>query len=344
MLISGCETEESLIISSPSISVSQGAVGKEQKKEIKDSEWLPNRIVPLTASDWERSVDENDKYIFILTGYKTIMQIDKKTKEFMPVIRCKKEDNIYFLIAEEDYLYYQLNDNAIYQYDLLTRSTKQIYYTEKDSIFGMQVYKNNIYLYLSGLIISKLNPETKKQEKLVEGVVNPVFVDNELYFKKKSNKTTIYSFDLDVRDKRVVRKSKNSKEKRFHDLFLYNGKLYYTVSGKQWQICMLSERGKDTVILSLKPDKKWDFLDYPHYVYSRDKDTLYYVYAYGNSNYLNFYKNGKNKKMKLPEDYLEKGCVCNGYFFYQGEKDEEYYCAYVRISDIINDSANVESK
>lgn len=95
MLISGCETEESLIISSPSISVSQGAFGKEQKKEIKDSEWLPNRIVPLTASDWERSVDENDKYIFILTGYKTIMQIDKKMKEFMPVIQCKKEDNIY---------------------------------------------------------------------------------------------------------------------------------------------------------------------------------------------------------------------------------------------------------
>lgn len=197
---------------------------------------------------------------------------------------------------------------------------------------------------MSGLIISKLNPETKKQEKLVEGVVNPVFVDNELYFKKKSNKTTIYSFDLDVRDKRVVRKSKNSKEKRFYDLFLYNGKLYYTVSGKQWQICMLSEKGKDTVILSLKPDKKWDFLDYPQYVYSLDKDTLYYVYAYGNSNYLNFYKNGKNKKMKLPENYLEKGCVCNGYFIYQGEKDEEYYCAYVRISDIINDSANVESK
>lgn len=336
IFISGCDAKESAIISSPAISVSQGAaIGKGQKKEIKNSNWLPDGIVPLTASDWQKSVDENKRYIFILTGDKTIMQIDKKTKQSITVVQCKKNDIIYFLIAEEDYLYYQLNDNAICQYDLSTGNTKQIYYTEnkQDSILGMQVYNNDIYLYMGGLIISKFDCKTKKQEKLLEGAVNPVFIDNVLFFRKKRNKITIYCLDLDTREKRVIRKSQNIKKKRFHDLFQYKGKFYYTVSGKQWQICEYSEKGKDKVILSLEPDKTWDFLDYPHYVYSRDKNSLYYVYAKGDNIYLSFYGNRANKGMKLPKDYLEKGCVCNGYFFYQGEKEEKYYYTYVKIND-----------
>lgn len=340
ILISGCNARETSVTSAPAISSSEGAViATDQKEETGKAEWLSEKITPIKASDWEKAVDENKRYLFILEGEKTIVQIDKKTKKSTPVVQCKKKDTIYFLIAEEDNLYYQLNDNAIYQYNLSTGKEKQIYHTEKepDSIFGMQVYKNDIYLYRCGLIISKLDQKTEKQEKLLENVSNPIFIDNKLFFMKHRDVTTIYCLDLNTGKKETVRKLKN--KMRFGNLFQYKGKLCYTVFGDQDQICMMSERGKNTVLVKEQPKQ----VLYP--VYSREKDTLYYICeedtkTKGDVVYLGIYKKGKNRKIQLPEDYDERGCVCNGYFFYtgwiqndEGEEEKEYYCAYVNIKD-----------
>lgn len=342
VLISGCDAKEVPVTSAPAISSSEGAVvATDQKVETKKTktkkvEWLPEEIQPIMASDWEKSVDENEQYLFVLAGERTIVQIDKKTKESVTIVKGKKKDTIGFLIVEEDNLYYMLNERVIYQYNLSTGKTEQIFRTDEnpDSIFGMQIYKNDIYIYRCGLIISKLDPKTKKQKKLLENVGDPIFVDNKLYYRKHRHKETIYCLDLNTGKKEVVRKSENLEKERFEELFLYKGKLCYISSGEKEQICMLSEQGRDTVLVSMEPEC---FLSY---VYSQDDDILYYDCIKGDKAYLYLYEDGEKERIQLPEDYCMRGCVCYGYFFYMGctqnhdeEEDTEYFDAYVRVND-----------
>lgn len=342
IFISGCSAKESSIISSPAGSVSQGAILDKRQKTEKNADWLPDKIVPFIASDWQKAIDENKNYLYILDGQNVIVQIDKKTRESVPVVQCKKEDIISFLIAEDEYLYYQINENAIYRYDLLKGNSKQIYYTEeRDSIFGLQVYKNNTYLYQSGLIISKFNPKTKEQKILLENVIDPIFVDNKLFYMKRRDVSTIYSINLETEKKETIRKLKNKKKKRFGNLFQYNGKLCYTIYGDQGQICMLSDQGRDTTLVKAEPEQ----IMYP--VYSREKDTLYYIcqkdiHTDGDRAYLGIYKEGKNREIQLPKDYKERGCVGNGYFFYEGcdqneGGEDDYYCTYINIKNYLKD-------
>ncbi len=341
LILQGCKSEktretmsEDELIASPESDTLNDIT---DKKDGKQPDWLDQKISANSTNEWSKAIDENKQYIFILTVNNEIIKVDKNTKKSTVIVTCEKEnDEIYFLNATEEMLYYQMNDLELYQYNLADGKTTKIFVSERDvdSIFGMQIYKDNMYLYMSGLRICKFDLKTKKTEEMVENVSDAVFFGDKLFFTRRE-RNNIYCLNLENNKEQIVRQ----KKKEMRNLFIYKDKLCYSLSGKKRQIYACSLKGQDKLLISLKENQVWNICDSYTYVYSHDKDTLYYVYEEEDNFYLCTYtgKQGKgNIKMQLPEDYVRSGCVCDGYFFYQGStkdgKDELSYYKYAKLT------------
>lgn len=181
----------------------------EQPQKKNALEELSGEIGCCKASDWEKKIDEDERYIFVLTKYKStksILRIDKDTNERICIAKAPKDSFINFLYVYAKKLYYVMSSRKLYQYNLTTGETKLIY-SAKEDIFGMKIYKDNIYLYECGLGISRLDPETNKKKKLLEdNVSHAVFYNNELYYIKRRYEEKIRCLDLDSGRDVVARK------------------------------------------------------------------------------------------------------------------------------------------
>lgn len=343
LILQGCKSEKTperisedeLIVSSESDAITD----ETNKKDGKQLNWLEQKISANSTNEWSKAIDENKQYIFILTTNNEILKIDKNTNKSTVIIECENEhDDIYFLNATEEELYYQMNDREIYQYNLVNEKTTKVFASEcdVDSIFGMQIYKNKMYLYMSGLRICKFDLKTKKTEEMMEDVSDAVIFDDKLFFTKR-RRNNIYCLNFENNQCEIVRR----KKKKMRNLFIYKNKLCYSLGGKKQQIYAYSLKGQDKLLISLKANQAWNICDSYTYVYSYDKDILYYVYLEDGNSYLCTYKGKKGKgnvKMQLPEDYVRNGCICGGYFFYQAStkdgKNELGYYKSVLIDDM----------
>ncbi len=288
-------------------------------------EELSGEIGRCNASGWEKKIDENEQYIFVLIKEESIIRIDKDTNEKICIVKAQKEGDINFLCVYKEVLYYVMNLRELYRYDLTAEETKQIYavkdYTGVDDIFGIQIYKDNIYLYECGLGISRLDPETNKRKKLVgDNVSHGVFYNNKLYYIRRRYEEEIRCRDLDSGKDEIVRKSEDEEKKLYIELFTYRDQLCYVMAGEQWQICILEESEEDMQLFSLEKDQIWC----QDRIISYDEKSLYYVYEQEEQSWLCCYDDGKKFEMKLPEDYREGGYVCEGYFLYSTNESEEY--------------------
>lgn len=285
-------------------------------------EELSGEIGRCNASGWEKKIDENEQYIFVLIKEKSIIRIDKDTNERICIVKAQKEGDIDFLCVYKEELYYVMNLRELYRYDLAAEETKQIYavkdYTGVDDIFGIQIYKDNIYLYESGLGISRLDPETNRTKKLVgDNVSHGVFYKNKLYYIKRRYEEEIRCLDLDSERDEAVRKPEDEEKKSYIELFTYRDQLCYVMAGQQ--ICILEECEEDMRLFSLEKDQIWcgRIINY-------DENLLHYVYTREDRSWLCCYDDGKKFEMKLPEDYREGGYVCDGYFIYSTSESEDY--------------------
>jgi hypothetical protein len=340
LILQGCRSEkiperiseDELIVSSESDAITD----ETNRKDGKQLDWLEQKIRANSTNEWSKAIDENKQYIFILTTDNQILKVDKHTKKSTVIIECENEHDIFFLNATEEELYYQVDDLEIYKYNLVNGKITKVFASERDvdSIFGLQIYKNKMYLYMSGLRICKFDLKTKKTEEMMENVSDAVIFDDKLFFIKRK-KNNIYCLNLENNKSEIVRR----KKEKMRNLFIYKNKLCYSLSGKKQQIYAYSLKGQDELLISLKANRVWNICDSYTYVYSYDKDILYYVYEEAGNSYLCTYTGKKgNVKMRLPEDYVRNGCICSGYFFYQAStkdgKNELGYYKSVLIEDM----------
>lgn len=335
-ILQGCKYEKSL----ESISEGETVVSSEadslndimdmtNNKDEKQLEWLDEKIYGETTDEWSKSIDENKQFIFILTMENKILKVDKENKRSTVIINNenKPEEEIFFLKATEEKLYYQVNNTEIYQYNLANEKITKIFESERDvdTIFGMQIYNNNMYLYMCGLVVCELDLKTKEKKELIENAGNAVFYDGKLFFIKKGGDKYIYCLNLENDKIEIARELKN--KMKFFNLFIYRNGLCYVLTGEKQQIYAYSLKGQDKLLISLKAHQVWNVCDPSPYVYSYDNDTLYYVYDEDDNFYLRAYtgkKEDRDIKLQLPEDYVRNGYICSGYFFYQAcIKDKE---------------------
>ena len=311
----------------------------EQPQKKNALEELSGEIGCCKASDWEKKIDEDERYIFVLTKYKStksILRIDKDTNERICIAKAPKDSFINFLYVYAKKLYYVMSSRKLYQYNLTTGETKLIY-SAKEDIFGMKIYKDNIYLYECGLGISRLDPETNKRKELVDdNVSHAVFHNNKLYYIKRRYEEKIRCLDLDSGKDVVVRKLED-KEKKSHyaELFTYRDQLCYVLAGQQRQIRILGEKGEDSLLFSLEKDQvwRWELIDHFDRIINYDENLLYYVYTKEEQSWLCCYDEGEKFQMKLPEDYWEGGYVCDGYFFYNTSQSRGYISKCVPLNN-----------
>lgn len=334
-ILQGCKYEKSLesnpegetAISSEADSLND-IMDMTNNKDEKQFEWLDEKISVHTPDEWSKSIDENKQFIFILTKENKILKVDKENKRSTVIINNenKREEEIFFLKATEENLYYQVSDTEIYQYNLVNEKITKIFESERDvdSIFGIQIYNNNMYLYMSGLVICEFDLKTKEKKELIENVGNAVFYDNKLFFIKKGGDKYIYCLNLGKNKIEIARELKNKME--YVNLFVYGNRLCYVLDGKKCQIYAYSLKGQDKLLISLKANQVWNPYNRSPYVYSYDKDTLYYVYEEDDNSYLCAYtgkKGAADIKLQLPEDYAGNGYICSGYFFYETYIEDE---------------------
>lgn len=305
-----------------------------QKKNVLEE--LSGEIGCCKASGWEKKIDEDERYIFILSNEKSILRIDKNTNERICIAKASKDSFIEFLYLYKEGLYYVLDQGELYRYNLTTGETKQIYVEKEflEPIFGMQIYKDNIYLYEGGLGISRLDPETNTKKELVEdNVSHAVFYNNKLYYIKRRHTEKIRCLDLDSGRDAVARKLED-KESHYAELFTYRNQLCYVLAGQQRQIRILGEKGEDSLLLSLEKDQVWreELIDHFDRIINYDENLLYYVYTKAEQSWLCCYDEGEKFQMKLPEDYWEGGYVCDGYFFYNTSQSRGYISKCVPIN------------
>lgn len=334
-ILQGCKYEKSLesnsegetAISSEADSLND-IMDMTNNKDEKQLEWLDEKISIHTPDEWSKSIDENKQFIFILTEENKILKVDKETQRSIVIINNENEpeEDIFFLRATEENLYYQVNDTEIYQYNLANGKITKIFESERvvDTIFGMQIYNNNMYLYMSGLVVCELDLKTKEKKELIENAGSAAFYDNKLFFIEKGGDKYIYCLNLKNNKIEIARELKN--KMKYVNLFVYGNRLCYVLNGKKRQIYAYSLNGQDKLLISLKENQVWNVYNRSPYVYSYENDTLYYVYEEDDISYLCAYtgqKGATDIKLQLPEDYAGNGYICSGYFFYETYIEDE---------------------
>lgn len=218
---------------------------------------------------WGGAIVENSNYVFYTTKTE-LVQINKNTKEKTVVHEWKKnKDRSISLYCTESELFYIQNYYKIYAINL-SDGKRELICTmdvfEKEGYvypecFGMSVYREQIYLELSGFIIVPYDRNGKIGDVIAQEIDSSAFYGDAFFYRTRHQSDEIHKVDLGTKEDSIVRKGK--KDYEYHDIFVVGDNLYYSCEDG---IYLYDESGDDTKLI-----------DGGSIVSTNKKDAIYYV-------------------------------------------------------------------
>ncbi|MDD4370606.1 MAG: hypothetical protein PHD56_05995 [Anaerostipes sp.] len=298
-----------------------------------------NEKVMRGKSEGGSSLITTDSYIFYANSKFQIVRVDRRSKEKVILVNLKKsvENRQIGMAVSKDKLYY-IYDESLYECSLDGKKQKKIMDAAKavemnsklddPSMDGIYVYQNKIYIMFGGLIVTRVNPDTKKVETVAEDVRSNMnfykngfyYFDVESYGIKKVDLNTLK--EKYVRGQEWTKKLENSYEKvLYKNIIVKNGKLYYLCDKGEESLLLYQyeENGKDT---KTNPSEDWLACDrnpeemaWEEYDSLKEKSSLYLYYM----------KTKDKKKIDLPDKLDEIELIQDNMLLYTKKYDDEMY-------------------
>jgi hypothetical protein len=286
----------------------------------------------VCAPSWAPPIVQNEKYVFYESCQSKeieIVRVDKKSCEKKVLKKLKSSD--YYeggLCLLGDRLYF-VHENCTYRCDFNGENMERIL-TGKDieeaakwdeaTNYGLYVYKNQMYLYISSNHIMKLDPDTKKLKTIMDDedmLIPCCFYQNSLYY-IRCGSTEICRVDLDTLNTERVRGKAYSEyvgdKIRFDAVMAVDDQLYYTFTRnhKDTKLYLYSEDGQDVETYNFGSGTN-NFPDGCIY----DSSIVGYDY-WSKPGKMQLYdiKTGKEKEVDLPADYNESELLIDDVLIY----------------------------